>query len=358
MFPLFLLAALRMLWGVFTDGREEWQLRRAMMAEFGRWLRDCLPAGFWGRLLQGLRAVVWQCLCATWWLLTVLFGAFVLWPAGWWLAHREDDEAQSGVMEVITLFGYVLAYSVALIVLQQKTTVTRAWTIIVYDLIAGVSLVAMICMLRAEPNLLPAAGGAPVGRYHAYDRKTVMFTRVLFVGCSAIVVCLSWLAAKDQLPGQAFTYQYLADFATPTTVSLRDSSGELSTKGVMIPVELNRAVLGDKPLPEKLNMYITLPDKLAQNWQVYRVVGEARDGKEWPPEDQPTVAQTNKERHETEVTLRGLKPDGKYFLKVYLKGAGRVDEKEAHAAIDLIEQQKLIDKEKRSLRISFNTREK
>ncbi len=204
-------------------------------------------------------------------------------------------------------------------------------------------------MLNAEQI---AAGKAsnPTLANHAYERGSIMFTRVILLGSTAIASFIAVMAWQGQLPGQTFSIEKEAELSFPYEHKFMDKS-----MGVMVPVKLGPSLF-QRGIPPQLNMQISISADLKKIWEIEpEVVGIVDDGgkEEKRMDKQPLVVSDTSKSGQATVLLDGLAKDGRYVLKIYLHGR----EKICPSQTNVVEAIETISN-KKGMRVVFLTKEK
>lgn len=260
-----------------------------------------------------------------------------------WLLGLDFAEIAPGapavIRDVATLYGFILTYGVALALSVQQGVSNRAMAIWLYLLISGVTMTAMVFILRAKGK----PGTGQEGPVHVVDKGTLVFTRFILVASLVIVSVFTMLAYQNLLPGQGFDVP-----AEPRLGMPRAFNYENEVPGIRIPVILGKEVYKDH-IPSKLNMEIVLEDSFKQDWKVDFVEGfVGRDPKTTPMLPPPSPYEADDGEGDVSLWfLNDLSPDATYTLRIKLQ-ARRKDVDKARAM-------KMIQHEK-TLQVRFYSR--
>lgn len=255
------------------------------------------------------------------------------WPCRWffgldrgYLDATGSPAPKTVYSEVISLFALLVTNAIALTISLQQTNAPPGLGLsIAYAIIPVAVIAGMVIILNAEATHAKpikyfeasaiAADSSLVGT-HAYERGSIMFTRVFLLATLCLVFSVGILAFAVQLPGQAgeaFTKTIEIKPDKTTIYPFQDTKKD----GLVVSLLLGKAAY-PSGVPAQIEVEITL-DKSLGKWVVQDVVGFIEpDGKEkmkyQPFLDVPDPKSPNR----WPVSLEGLEKDKEYRIKIFL----------------------------------------
>jgi hypothetical protein len=234
----------------------------------------------------------------------------VRWVWVWlWGLDLLYDNGSGVVRDVATLYGFVVTYGIALTVTLSQGISEKPTALFIYILISFLTITMMVAVLRTRAALNVSA--------HAFDRGSIVFTRLTIVASLITVATFVTLASAGLLPTTNFSVPKKATLGAPHRLAF----GEKEPAGIEIPVTLSKDMYAEG-LPPKLFMVVELGEDLGGKWQVDAVEGylgwEPRLTEMKTPPTQYVEKRDGPERHSVWI-LRDLDKSAIYTIKVVLR---------------------------------------
>jgi hypothetical protein len=229
--------------------------------------------------------------------------------------------------EVISLFGLAVTNFVALTVALQQTNAPPNFEMtLVYVIVVLTITIGMGVILNAEategpwpPSHLEDVSAWSAGlpkRKHAYERGSIMFTRIIICAVPALAIVVGVMAFTIRLPGQAVPRPVEIKVKKADPYRFKDTKAD----GLVVHASLGRDNYPDG-VPSQLDGEILLDKALGADWIVADVAGRIINA----PKDKATMKyqpflrdQDPKQPNTWQFLLEELEYNREYQLTIYL----------------------------------------